>query len=144
MATTTLTNNFRRDVFNSVMDFPNDTFRFALYNGSGHNANTGAYTTTAEAPSSGNYTAGGVAAAGIAQDTDTSNNVSYYDWNDVTWTTSTITATDVMLYDDTVTTPTANVSIYIGDFGGSRTTSAGTFQLTLPSAAYNTALVRIA
>ncbi len=143
MATTSLTNNLRRDLFNGVVDLSSDTLKFALYNGSSHDQNTGAYTTVNEASGTG-YTAGGATAAGESQATDTSNHASYYDWNDVTWATSTITATDVLLYDDTVTTPTANVSIYVGDFGGSRSTSAGTFQLTLPSAAYNTALVRLA
>ena len=143
MATTCITNNCRRDIFNSVMDFSADTFRWALYNGSGHDQNTGAYTVTNEASGTG-YTAGGVAASGAAQATDTTNHVSYYDWADPSWASSTITATDIMLYDDTVTTPTANVSVYIGDFGGSRSTSSGTFQITLPSATYSTALVRFA
>lgn len=145
MATTTLTNNFRRDILNGVIDLSGDTLKWALYNNSSHGANTGAYTSTAEVSSSGtNYTTGGETAAGATQATDTSNNVSYYDWSDVSWASSTITATDVLLYDDTVTTPTANVSIYVGDFGGSRSTSNGTFQITLPSATFSTALVRIA
>ena len=144
MATTTLSNNWRRDSFNSVMDFSNDQFKMALYNASGHDANSGAYTVTAEAPGTGNYTAGGKIMTGVAQATDTTNNVSYYDWADVSWTASTIVATDCMLYDDTVAAPTANVSIYIGDFGGSRSTSSGTFAITLPAATYSTALVRIA
>jgi hypothetical protein len=143
VATTSLSNNFRRDLFNKVIDIPNDTLKFALYNGSSHDQNTGAYTTVNEASGTG-YTAGGATASGATQATDTTNNVSYYDFNDVSWATSTITATDVLLYDDTVASPTANVSIYVGDFGGSRSTSAGTFQLTLPSANYNTALLRIA
>ena len=143
MATTCLTNNFRRDLFNGVCDLSSDTITMALYNGSGHNQNTGAYTVTNEASGTG-YSAGGANMSGAAQATDTTNHVSHYDWNDVSWTTSTITATDCLLYDNTVTTPTANVSIYVGDFGGSRSTSGGTFQLTLPTAAYNTSLVRLA
>ena len=118
--------------------------RWVLYNGSGHGANTGAYTTVNEASGTG-YTATGIAAVGATQATDTTNNASYYDWTtDPSWATSTITATDVMLYDDTVTTPTADVAVYIGDFGGSRSSSAGTFTVVLPAAAYNTAVVRLA
>lgn len=144
MATTTLTNNWRRDSFNKVIDSANDTFRMPLYNASSHDANTGAYTTVAEVANSGTYAAGGAAMTGAAQTTDTTNNVSFYDWADVSYTSSTITATDCMIYDDTVTTPTANVSVYIGDFGGSRTTSNGTFTITLPGATFSTAIVRIA
>ena len=126
------------------MDFANDTFKWALYNGSSHDANTSAYTTVSEASGTG-YTAGGVAAAGATQATDTSNNVSYYDWTtDPSWATSTITATDVMLYDDTVAAPTANVTIGVFDFSGSRSSSSGTFSVVLPAAAAATAVVRLA
>ena len=144
MATTTLTNVFRRDAFVSVFDFANDAFNMALYNASGHDANTTAYTVTNECPSTGNYTAGGNVLSGIAASLDTTNNVAYYDWADTSWASSTITATDCLLYDDTVTTPTANMSIYVGDFGGERSTSNGTFQITMPSATFSTALVRLA
>jgi len=126
------------------MDFANDTFRLPLYNASSHGANTGAYTVTAEVANSGTYAAGGGSLSGVAQTTDTSNNVSFYDWSDISYTSSTITATDCMIYDDTVTSPTANVSVYIGDFGGSRTTSNGTFQITMPGATFSTAIVRLA
>lgn len=144
MATTCITNSARRDFMNGVINLSSDTMKWALYNGSGHGFNTTAYSTTNEASGTG-YTAGGLTAAGDAQATDTSNNVSYYDWTtNPSWATSTITATDVLLYDDTVTTPTANVAVYVGDFGGSKSTSAGTFLLTLPAAAYNTALIRFA
>ena len=144
MAITTLTNNFRRDVGNGVINLSTDNLRWALYNISSHNQNTGAYTTVAEVVGTG-YTATGIPAVGVTQATDTANHVSYYDWTtNPSWATSTITATDVMLYDDTVTAPTANVAVYIGDFGGSRSSSAGTFSVILPAAAYNTALVRLA
>lgn len=144
MATTTLTNNWRRDSFNKVMDFANDTFRFPLYNASGHGANTGVYTVTAEVANSGTYAAGGGALTGVAQTTDTTNNVSFYDWADISYTSSTITSTDGMIYDDTVTSPSANVTVGIYDFGGSRSTSNGTFTITMPAPAFNTAVVRIA
>ena len=144
MATTALSNSFKRDILNGVLDLSSDTILMALYSGSSHNANTTQYSSTAEAPSTGGYTAKGATMAGATQSTDTTNNVSFYDWNDVAWTTSTITATDCLVFADNITTPTADVAIYIGDFGGSRSSSSGTFTVTLPSATYNTALVRIA
>ena len=116
----------------------------ALYNGSGHDANTGAYTATNEASGTG-YTAKGVVMAGVAIAVDTTNNVAYVDWStDPSWTTATITATGCMIFHDSITTPTADVASYIGDFSGSKSSSAGTFQVILPAAAYNTSLVRIA
>jgi len=144
MATTTLTNNFRRDVLNGVINLSADQLQMALYNGSGHNANTGAYTVTNEASGTG-YTAKGVTMSGAVQATDTTNNVSHYDWTiNPTWAASTITATDCLLFDEDVTSPTGDVSIYVGDFNGSKSSSSGTFEIILPAANYNTSLVRLA
>lgn len=144
MATTCLTNNFRKGLLNGNFNLSSDTIKCALYNGSSHNQNTGAYTTVSQSSGTG-YTAGGVTMAGATQATDTSNNVSYYDWTtDPSWATSTITATDCLIWDDTATAPVADASIYVGDFGGSKSSSAGTFTVVLPAAAYNTAVVRLA
>ena len=143
MATTALTNSFRRDLFNGVVDLSSDAVRMALYSGSGHDVNTSAYTVTNESSGTG-YTAAGELMAGATQSTDTTNNVSFYDWNDVTWSTSTITATDCLVYLPDITTPTADLAVYVGDFNGSKSSSSGAFLVTLPVAAFNTALVRLA
>jgi len=144
VATTCLTNNFRRDILNKVINLSSDTIKMALYSGQSHDQNSpGAYTTTGQVSGSG-YTAGGATMSGASQTTDTTNHVSFYDWNDVSWSSSTITADSCLVYDDTVSSPTADVAIYVGDFGGSKSSSSGTFSVVLPAAAYNTALVRIA
>jgi hypothetical protein len=144
MATTALSNNFRKGLLVANYDMDSDTIRCALFNGSSHTQNSGAYTTVNESSGTG-YTAAGVAMSGVAQATDTSNHVSYLDWStDPSWATSTITATDCMIYDDDATAPVANASCYIGDFGGSKSSSAGTFTVVLPAAAYNTAVIRLA
>ncbi len=144
MATTTITNFCRRDwLSGNVFNMSTDDIKAALYNGSGHDANTNAYTAVSEAAGAG-YTAGGQSLTGISENLDTTNNVAFLDFDDVSWSSSTITATDILFYNDTVTTPTANVSIYVGDFAGSKSSSAGTFQVVMPGAAYNTAVIRIA
>jgi hypothetical protein len=145
MATTSLTNNFRKGLLVANFDMDTDTINMALYNGSSHNQNTGAYTTVNEAPSTGNYTAKGVTMSGVAQATDTTNHVSYLDWStDPSWATSTITATDCLIFDETATAPVTDASCYVGDFGGSKSSSSGTFTVVLPAAAYNTAVIRLA
>lgn len=144
MATTSISNNAKRDWLNGDIDFGADTFNVALYNGSAHNANSGAYTTVNESSGSG-YSAGGIAMVGVSISVDTSNNAAFIDWStDPSWATATVTATDCLIYDDDTVTPTTDVSVYIGDFSGSRSSSAGTFQLILPAAAYNSAIIRIA
>lgn len=146
MATTTLTNNLRRDLLNGDVDFAADTINIALYSDSGHDANTGAYTATNEVSSSGTgYTAKGVTLSGVSITVDTGNNVAYVDWSvNPSWSTSTISATDCMIFHDSVSTPTADVASYIGDFNGAKASSSGLFQITFPSAAYNTAIIRLA
>jgi len=143
VATTCLTNNFRKHILNGSINLSSDTIKMALYSGQSHDQNTGAYTTTGQVSGSG-YSAGGATMSGASQTTDTTNHVSFYDWNDVSWSSSTITADSCLVYSDTVSSPTADVSIYVGDFGGSKSSSSGTFSVVLPAAAYNTALVRIA
>lgn len=143
MATTTITNNARRDWLNGDQDFAADTVNMALYNGSGHGVNTSAYTVTSEVVGTG-YVAKGVVMAGVSVNIDTSNNASYVDWStDPSWAASTITATDCMIFHDSITTPTADVASYIGDFAGSKSTSSGLFEVRLPAPAYNTAIIRI-
>ena len=144
MAVTTLTNNFRKGLLVGNYDMDSDTINLALYNGSGHDANTTAYTATNESSGTG-YTAKGVVMSGVVQSTDTTNNVSFLDWTtDPSFATSTITATDCLIFDDTVTTPATDASCYVGDFGGSRSSSGGTFTIVLPGATFSTAVIRLA
>ena len=146
MATTCLTNNFRKGLLKADYDFDSGVqdMYMALYDGSGHNQNTTAYTATNESSGTG-YSSGGTDMGDFVQATDTTNHVSYLDnTTDPSWATSTITATDCMIYRNAGTSPVANASIYIGDFGGSKSSSAGTFTVVLPAPAYNTAIIRLA
>ena len=145
MATTCLTNNFRKGLLVGNYDMDTDTINMALYNGSSHDQNSGAYTTVNEAAGAG-YTAKGVVMAGVQQATDTTNHVSHLDWTtNPSWATSTITATDCMIFDEsTVTNPATDSSCYIGDFGGTKSSSAGTFSVILPAPAFNTSIIRLA
>lgn len=141
-ATTCLTNNFRENILNAVINMSSDTIKMALYSDESHNQNTTAYTSSGETSGT-NYTAKGNTLSGASQSTDTANHVSHYDFNDTSWTTSSITAISCLIYSDTVTDP-ADCSIYVGDFGGSKSSASGTFQVVFPAAGYNTSIIRIA
>lgn len=147
MATTTsLTNNFRTGLLNAVYDFDAgiQEYDMALYNGETHNQNTGVYTTVNEAAGTG-YTAGGLDMGDLTIATDTTNHVAYLDTaTNPSWATSTITATACMIYRVGGTVPAANATVYLGDFSGSKSSSAGTFTVVLPAPAYNTAVIRLA
>ena len=144
MATTSLTNNFRKGLLVANYDMDTDVINMALYDTSGHDQNSGAYTTVAESSGAG-YTAKGVVMSVVAQATDTTNHVSHLDWSvDPSWASSSITATDCMIFDETATAPVADASCYIGDFGGSKTSSNGAFTVVLPAAGFNTSVIRLA
>jgi hypothetical protein len=142
MATTTITNAARQGWLQMDLDYT-DQHQIALYNGSGHDATTGAYTVTNEVSGTG-YSAKGNTLTGGAIAVDGTNNVVYLDWADTSWNNSTLTATDCMIFNEASTSPNTDTSIYIGDFSGSRSTSSGTFSIVMPVAAFNTAIVRMA
>lgn len=143
-ATTGVTNNFRRDLLNGDIDFAADTFKIALYNNAGHGPTTAAYSTSNESSGT-NYDAGGETLQNVSITVDASNNVAYVDWaTDPSWSTATVTADEALIYDDTVSAPTANVACSVHDFNGEKSSSAGTFQIIFPAAAYNTAIIRLA
>jgi hypothetical protein len=104
---------------------------------------TGAPTTsnlgTDEVAASGSYSAGGFTMAGYTAGATTT--TSWIDWTtDPSFTTATISSVGAMLYDDTVA---GKPVIGLFDFGGTITSTAGTFTITLPAAASATALIRI-
>lgn len=95
---------------------------------------------TDEVAASGSYVAGGFTMAGYTAGSTTT--TSWIDWTtDPSWTTATISAVGVMLYNDTVA---GKPVISLHDFGGTVSSTAGTFTVTLPAPAAGTALVRIA
>ena len=144
MATqTSLTNNFRVGLFAGNFNLPSDTIRCALYSGETHDQNTGAYTVTNESVGTA-YVAGGQIMTGYTAAVDTTNHVAYLDWNNPEWLVSSITASACMIYNDTATAPVANSSMSVHDFGSPKTSSAGTFSVIIPAAAYNTAVIRFA
>ena len=101
-------------------------------------ATTSAYSATNEVSGTG-YTAGGATLSSQAVAYDSSNNVAYFDAADPSWSSATITARGALIYNNTK----SNASIAVLDFGSDYSSSNGTFQVQLPSAAYNTALIRI-
>ena len=143
MAVTCITNACRQGLLQKDLDFLVDVHKIALYNGSGHLQTTAVYTVTNESSGTG-YSAKGNTLGSVALAVDSTNHVVTIDWADTSWTTSAITATDCMIFNEDSTSPAADTSVYIGDFGGSKSTSAGTFSIVMPAAAFNTAIVRLA
>ena len=136
-----LTNAFIQDCLDGAQDLgtSGNTLKIALYTSSATLGSTSAsYSATNEVSGTG-YTAGGVALSSQAVAFDTTNTVAYFDAADPSWSSATITARGALIYNNTK----SNASIAVLDFGSDYSSSNGTFQVQLPSAAYNTALIRI-
>lgn len=131
-----------------------DTYKMALIDVTGtgtYGLLTTAYGTSAGAPTvsnlgtdecaaSGTYADGGFTMTGYT--TGSTGSTSWIDWTtDPNWTTATLSAVGCMLYNDT---DAGKPAISVHSFGGTITSTAGTFTITLPAAAAATALVRIA
>lgn len=123
-------NSFKGKIMDGSIDLDTDTIKVALV--------TDSYTpdqdthdffddVTNEVVGTG-YTAGGASLASKAVTVDTTDNEGVFDANDVSWTTSTITARGAVLYKSTGTASTSALIAYI-DFGSDKTSTAGTFTI---------------
>ena len=116
-----------------------NTFKLALYdNSASFTAATTAYTTSNEISGSG-YSAGGGTLTNITP--TSSSTTAFTDFDDLTFSTATITARGALIYNDTAA---GDPSIVVLDFGGDKTSTAGDFKIVMTTADASNALIRIA
>ena len=116
-----------------------DTMYLALYTSSATlDATTTAYTATNEVSGTG-YVAAGQALTAVAP--TSSGTTAFLDFNDETWTSSTITARGALIYNDT---QAGDPAVAVLDFGGDKTSTAGDFTVVFPVADASNAIIRIA
>jgi len=101
-------------------------------------AATTAYSTNQEASGT-NYTAGGSALTNI--NPSSSGTTGFTDFADLTFGTATITARGCMIYNDT---QSGDPAVAVFDFGGDKTSTAGSFTISFPTADASNAVIRIA
>ena len=147
---TAMCTSFKKELLEAVHNFKNsggDTFKIALYaiGGGGKSSTTAtlgaattAYTTTGEVANSGSYTAGGGSLTRV--DPTSSGTTGFTDFSDISFTTATITARGALIYNGT----DSDKAVCALDFGGNKTSTAGTFTVAFPAAAASTAIIRIA
>jgi hypothetical protein len=138
--------SFKQQLLEGAHDFRNpggDAFYCALYDNSAtFDAATTAYTATNEVPASGSYVAGGGLLVSVSP--TTSGTTAFPSFNNFSWTSATINAYGAMIYNSTPTHTYTNPSVIILDFGGLKSSVAGTFQIIFPAATFSTAIIRIA
>ncbi len=141
MANTVCT-SFKSELLSGVHDFATagDTFKLSLYTSSStiNNASTTVYTTSDEVADSGSYAAGGGSLANQAVSTD--GTTALVDFDDLSFTSATITARYALIYNSS----DSNKAVCVLDFGTDQTSTSGTFTIQFPSAGASTAIIRVA
>jgi hypothetical protein len=88
---------------------------------------------------SGSYSAGGGALTNVTP--TTSGTTAFTDFDDITFTSATITARGALIYNDTAA---GDPAVVVLDFGTDKTSTAGDFQVVFPTADASNAIIRIA
>lgn len=116
-----------------------DTFKIALYTSSATlDSTTTVYSTTNEVATGGNYSAGGNTLTTVAP--TSSGTTAFLDFNDTTWSSSTITANGALIYNSTQ----SNKAVAVLAFGSDKSSSGGNFTIQFPVADASNAILRIA
>jgi len=135
--------SFKQQLMQAVHNFTTgtgNTFKLALYdNNAAFTAATTAYTVTDEVPNSGSYSAGGGTLTNVTP--TTSGTTAFTDFNDLTFTSATITAYGALIYNSSVV---GNPTVCVLDFGGAKTSTTGTFAIVFPTPDASNAIIRIA
>jgi len=116
-----------------------DSFYLALYTSAATlDDTTTAYTATNEASGTG-YSAGGQLLT-ISQVPTSTSTTAWLDFDNETWTSSSITARGCMIYNSTQ----SNKCVAVLDFGADKTSTDGDFTVIFPAADSSNAIIRIA
>jgi hypothetical protein len=136
MATTKTYGSLIAKAFNKEVDFDSDTIKVALLSSSyTPNQDTHDYfddVSSFEVSGTG-YTSGGATLGNKSVSYNSSTNVTKFDGDDVSWTSSTITARYAVIYDATGTASTSALIGYV-DFGSDQSSSSGTFSIVWDAA----------
>ena len=138
--------SFKKELLEGEHDFRSsggDQFKLALYGSSASLSNTTtAYTTSQEVSASGTYAAGGgnLTSTGAAA----TNNTSFIDFSDISFTSASISAQAAVIYNsNTTATTNTNAAVMVLDFGAVKTSTSGTFTVQFPTNNASSAILRI-
>jgi hypothetical protein len=151
MATTAICNSYKQEILQGV-HLAADTYKIALikvapsttFGASTTNAGTPGTSASSQAnigtdeASGTGYTSGGATLAGFSATLQGSTGC--LDFTTPTWATSSISATAGVIYNST----RSNKAVAVFDFGGTITSTAGTFTATMPTVGSGTSLIRVA
>tara|TARA_R110000868_G_scaffold409908_2_gene696496 strand:+ start:1619 stop:2059 length:441 start_codon:yes stop_codon:yes gene_type:complete len=137
--------SFKKELLEGKHDFTNgaDAMKLALFTSSATlSAATTDYSTSNEASGTG-YSAGGGALTNVTP--TSSGTTAFTDFNDLTFSSSTITARGAMIYNTQTGGGTGTTdAVAILDFGADKTSTNGDFTIQFPTADASNAIIRIA
>jgi len=138
--------SFKQELLQAKHDFTastGHTFKLAMYdNNASFTAATTDYTATDEVSGTG-YTAGGGTLTNVTP--TTSGTTALTDFDDLTFSSSTITARGALIYNTTAGGGSGTTeSVVVLDFGSDKSSSAGDFTIVFPTADASNAIIRIA
>lgn len=137
--------SFKEELLEGKHDFTNgaDAMKLALFTSSATlSAATTDYSTTNEASGTG-YSAGGGALTNVTP--TSSGTTAFTDFNDLTFSSSTITARGAMIYNTQTGGGSGTTdAVAILDFGADKTSTNGDFTIQFPTADASNAIIRIA
>lgn len=137
MATTKTYGSVIAKAFNKEIDFDSDTIKVALLTSSyTPNQDTHDYfdDVSANEVTGTGYTAGGATLANKSVTYTSGTNVTKFDADDVSWTSSTITARYAVIYDASPASNATRPLIAYVDFGSDQSSSSGTFSIVWDAA----------
>ena len=140
--TQSVANSFKTQVLTATHNFTattGNTFKIALFTNSATlSKSTTVYDSTDNEVTGTGYTAGGNTLTSVtpALSTDTA----CCDFSDSSWTTATITARAALIYNSSA----SDKAVVVLDFGGDKTSTAGTFTIQFPAADASNAILRLA
>jgi len=138
--------SFKQQLLEGVHDFRltgGDAFKLALYtNSASFTAATTAYTAANEVGDSGSYAAGGGTLTRV--DPTTSGTTAFTDFDDISFTSATITARGALIYNSTPGHTYTDPAVVVLDFGADKTSTTGTFTVQFPTPDASNAILRLA
>ena len=133
--------SFKKELLTATHDFSaaSNVFKLALYTSSASlDAATTAYTSSNEVSGTG-YTAKGSFLTSV--NPTSSGTTAFTDFNDLTFSSASITARGALIYNEAAS---GDPSVCVLDFGADKTSTAGDFTITFPTADASNAIIRIA
>ena len=138
---TAMCTSFKQEILVGTHNFTattGNTFKLALFTSSASlGASTTAFATTNEVSGTG-YSSGGSNLTSVTP--TTSGTTALCDFSDLTFSSASITANGALIYNSSA----SNKAVWALAFGGDKTSTAGDFTITFPTADASNAIIRIA